>query len=66
MSETATNTSSGRLRRNQQMDRLKHLAETDADVYRFAFAWLAGAGEADRKLGEHLDKAIDYMERTSL
>ena len=50
-----------------QMDRMKQmreLAESNPDVYAYAFAWLAGAATANTELGEHLDKAIHFVERT--
>ena len=58
MSETATEV---------QMDRMKQmrdLAESNPDVYAYAFAWLAGVASINTELGEHLDKAINYVERT--
>ncbi len=46
------------------MSRMKELAKTNPEVYRNVFAWLAGAGAYNSELGEHLDKAIDYVKRT--
>ena len=58
MSETATEVQMARIRRLQQ------LAEVDPIVWRHAFAWLAGVATVNAELGEHLDKAINYVERT--
>ena len=58
MSETATEV---------QMDRMKQmreLAESNPAVYAYAFAWLAGVATVNAELGEHLDKAINYVKRT--
>ena len=58
MSETAT---------EAQMDRMKQmrdLAGTNPAMYAYAFAWLAGVATINVELGEHLDKAIDFVERT--
>ena len=58
MSKTATEV---------QMDRMKQmrgLAESNPDVYRLTFAWLAGTASINPELGEHLDKAIDFVKRT--
>ena len=58
MSETATEV---------QMDRMKQmrkLAGPNPDVYAYAFAWLAGVASLNEELGEHLDKAINWAERT--
>lgn len=49
---------------DQRVNRMRHLAETNPDVYRFAFVWLSGAGGINKELGKHLDKAVDYVERT--
>lgn len=49
-----------------QMDRIKELAEINPDVYRFALAWLAGAGDVDGELGNHVDDAIEYVALTYL
>ncbi len=46
------------------MSRMDKLAETNPDAYRYVFAWLAGAGSINPELAEHLDKAIDFVERT--
>jgi len=46
------------------MNRIKDLAESNPDVYRHAFAWVAGAGSVNEELGKHVEKAIDYVERT--
>ncbi len=58
MSETATEALMGR------MKRMRELAESNPDAYRLVFVWLAGAASANTELGEHLDKAIHYVERT--
>ncbi len=47
-----------------RMKRIKDLAESNPGAYRYAFAWLAGAASGNTELGEHLDKAINYVERT--
>ena len=59
MPETPTDVQTDR------MIQMRDLAESnpDAYAYAFAFAWLAGAATANPELGEHLDKAIDYVER---
>lgn len=49
---------------DRMMDRMRDLAETNLDVYRLAFYWLSGAGRFNKELGEHVAKAIDYVERT--
>ena len=59
MSETAAKSVS-----DVQMDRMRGLAETNPDVYRLAFYWLSGAGRFNKELGEHVTKAINYVERT--
>ncbi len=46
------------------MSRMRVLVGTNPDVYAYAFAWLAGAASANPKLGEHINKAIDFVERT--
>ena len=58
MSETATEAQLDR------MNQIKDLAESNPDVYAYAFAWLAGVATINAELGEHLDKAIDFVERT--
>ena len=58
MSETATEVQMDRI------SRMDKLTETTPDVYRYAFAWLAGAGSVDSELAERIDKAIDFVERT--
>ena len=47
-----------------QMDRLKDLAQNEPDVYRWTLAFLIGAGGIDKELGEHINEAINYVERT--
>ena len=47
-----------------RMKQMKDLAKSNPDVYAYAFAWLAGVATINPELGEHLDKAIDYVERT--
>lgn len=47
-----------------RMNQMRDLAGTNPDVYAFAFAWLAGVATINAELGEHLDKAIDFVERT--
>ena len=47
-----------------RMDRMRKLAESNPDVYAYAFAWLAGVASINTELGKHLDKAIDYVKRT--
>ncbi len=58
MSKTATEVQMDR------MNRMRDLAESNPDVYAYAFAWLAGVATINPELGEHLDKAIDFVERT--
>ena len=58
MSETATEVQMDR------MERMEDLAESRPDAYILAFAWLAGAGDINPELGERVDKAIDFVERT--
>ncbi len=59
MSETATEVQMDR------MNRMRKLTEsTTPDAHAYAFAWLAGAATISPELGEHLDKAIDFVERT--
>ena len=47
-----------------QLDRMKELAKTNPDAYRFALAWLAGGGDANPELRLRVDASIDYVERT--
>ena len=47
-----------------RMKRMRDLAESNPKAYAYAFAWLAGAATANPELGEHLDKAIDFVKRT--
>ena len=47
-----------------RMKRIRDLAESNPDAYRLVFVWLAGAATANTELGEHVDKAINYVERT--
>lgn len=59
MSDTAAEVQMGR------MNRMKKLTEsTTPDAHAYAFAWLAGAATINPELREHLDKAINYVERT--
>ena len=58
MSKTATEAQKDR------MNQMKELATSNPDVYAYAFAWLAGAAFANSELGEHIDKAIDFVKRT--
>ena len=58
MSETAAEVQMDR------MNQIKDLAESNPDVYAYAFAWLAGAATVNLELGEQLDKAIDFVKRT--
>ena len=58
MSETAAEVQMDR------MKRIKDLAESNPDVYRLVFAWLAGVASANPPLRSHLDKAVNYVERT--
>ncbi len=51
-------------RRHTQMVRMKELAEIHPLAYTLAFAWLAGVGDINKELGERVDDAIDYVERT--
>ncbi len=50
--------------RMDRMDRMKDLAQSDSYIYAYAFAWLAGVATVNAELGEHLDKAIDFVKRT--
>ena len=59
MSETATKASDV-----GQMDRMRDLAESNPDVWRYAFAWLAGVGRIWPAMSKDIDKAIDYVKRT--
>ncbi len=47
-----------------RMNQMKDLAETNPHAYSYAFAWLAGVATINAELGEHLDKAINYVKRT--
>ena len=47
-----------------RMDRMRKLAKTNPDAYAYAYAWLEGAATINPELSEHLDKAIDFVERT--
>ena len=47
-----------------QMDRMRDLAESNPDVWRYAFAWLAGVGRIRPEMSKDIDEAIDYVERT--
>ena len=55
MSETATEV---------RMKQIRDLAESNPDAYRLVFVWLAGVATINPELGEQLDKAINYVERT--
>ncbi len=58
MSKTATEVQMDRI------NRMKSLAKTNPEFYAYAFAWLAGVASLNAELAEHVDKAIDYVERT--
>ena len=47
-----------------RMKRMEDLVKSNPDAYRLALHWLAGAADINPELGEHLDKAINYVERT--
>ena len=47
-----------------RMNQMRDLAESNPELYAYAFAWLAGAATINPELGEHLDKAINFVERT--
>ena len=49
-----------------RISRMKALAENNTEFWAYAFGWLAGVASLNAELGEHLDEAIDYVERTFL
>lgn len=58
MSETATEIQMDR------MKRMRDLAESNPEAWSYAFVWLVGVANVNAEIGEHIDKAIDFVERT--
>ena len=69
MSETATEVQMDRMNQMRDLAKSKSnpvnvVTDASADVYAYAFAWLAGVATINPELGEHLDKAINFVKRT--
>ena len=47
-----------------RMNRMRKLAKNNPEAWSYAFVWLVGVANVNAEIGEHIDKAINFVERT--